>query len=133
MIPELHAWVLWLGSLLGAIYLVTASVIFAPVRILIARRGTFLMQLVYCPACAGTWLGLALAPAFPALTWPSTWPTVLAFIWWLVGVLCTSGLASMALGMLWGIAIKAASGNVYERELALVYPEKEGVDVQDSQ
>jgi hypothetical protein len=54
---------------LGITYLICGSAIFAPLRILLAKRSVLVTALIYCPACVGFWIGLALAPICPAPIW----------------------------------------------------------------
>jgi hypothetical protein len=48
-------------TVLGLTYIVTQSSIMAPLRMAIAKRSALLAQLIYCPACAGFWVGMAVA------------------------------------------------------------------------
>lgn len=84
----------WCLMIAGAIYFVTESVIASPFRGFVVGLGRalhrglggFLTLLLYCPACAGFWLGLS---AGYALESPFTTPL-------------EAGVVAMALGALWG-------------------------------
>jgi hypothetical protein len=58
----------------GLTFLLTASAIFAPVRVAVSNVFPQLGQLVYCPGCAGFWIGGALALVstwpLPTILWP---------------------------------------------------------------
>lgn len=75
----------WALTAIGVTYVVTQSVIFAPIRIRIARLHTILELFIYCPMCVGFWVG--------ALLW-WMWPSVSP--WWWVRVVL-SATASMGL------------------------------------
>lgn len=62
----------WLALVWGLVYLITASSIGIVFRKAVARLGVWPMILVYCPACTGAWVALALHQFAP---WPV--PTVL--------------------------------------------------------
>ena len=51
--------------LTGLTYIVTQSLIFRIPRMKIAAWSLFWQSLIYCPACAGFWLGAALVPLWP--------------------------------------------------------------------
>lgn len=56
--------VLFLLEVFGVVYVTTASVIAAPLRLLFVRRvrvGPFWRVLIYCPKCQAFWIGAALA------------------------------------------------------------------------
>ncbi len=72
--------------LCGLVYLITQSGIVAPFRALVSRLGLFFEALVYCQACTGFWVGLALA-------YTGHWP----FTGWPI----ESAIAGAALGALW--------------------------------
>lgn len=44
----------------GAIYVLTESAIFAPVRIFLSARSIFLQTLLSCAYCTGFWVGMLL-------------------------------------------------------------------------
>jgi hypothetical protein len=81
----------WALIVLGTVYFLTESAIFAPVRVWIAGRGVFAMTLIYCASCTGFWVGLALASWF--------WPFGLVDAGWTQ--IIEGGVASMALGALY--------------------------------
>ncbi len=84
----------------GFVYLVTQSFLLRPVRILFSRY-LFTAMLVYCPACTGAWIGIAIASQLPWSTAPYL-------------QMIESGLASMALGAIWGQIF--GDSNVFEME-----------------
>ncbi len=47
--------------LVGLIYLITRSSIFAPIRTALAVSSKLLGLLLYCPACSGFWIGVVYA------------------------------------------------------------------------
>lgn len=51
--------------LTGLTYIVTQSAIFRSARMKIASWSPVWQALIYCPACAGFWLGAALVPLWP--------------------------------------------------------------------
>jgi hypothetical protein len=100
----------WALVVIGAVYFVTESALFAPVRVALARRSALLALGLYCPGCAGFWLGLAAAPLLFAHE-----------PWWLA--LLLSGLAAMGLATTWS---KLTGGNAaWEAEAALREPDGE--------
>lgn len=78
---------------LGVIYLVTEASIAAGPRALIAKRSLFLGSLLYCPACAGFWIGLGLS-FYETGLWP-----FLPITGWLYHL--ESAFVTMALGAIW--------------------------------
>jgi hypothetical protein len=70
--------------LTGVGYLITQSLIFRPLRKLVAKAGAVPAAFIYCPACTGFWIGLGLTPY---------WPFESSYI--------GSGIASAALMALW--------------------------------
>jgi hypothetical protein len=56
----------WFAVTVFVTYGVTASALFAPLRVVLGvRSGVWVTTLFYCPVCAGTWISLATAPLFP--------------------------------------------------------------------
>lgn len=53
--------------LTGFTYLITQSVILRPLRLGVSKLGKPFEVLIYCPACTGFWVGLALG-------WSGLWP-----------------------------------------------------------
>lgn len=76
----------WALVVLGCIYFVTEASIATPVRVRIAVVHPLLEALIYCPACSGFWLGLALCRFWG----PLSFSAVIA-----------SGVSAMALGAIW--------------------------------
>lgn len=72
----------------GLTYVLTQSVIFAPVRgVAFKLFGSLALYFVYCPACVGTWMGLALYglglwPAFGHEAWVEALVAVFASTTW---------------------------------------------------
>jgi hypothetical protein len=96
----------WALVVIGAVYFVTESALFAPVRVTLARTHTFVALGLYCPGCSGFWLGLACSPLFPCEPW------------WLG--LPLSGVAAMGLAATWS---KLTGGNAaWEAEAPLREP-----------
>ena len=83
-------YVRWALIVLGLVYLVTESAIFAPVRVPFARRHVLAETLIYCPSCTGFWVGLCVA------LW--SWPAFHGAL-----SVVESGIAAMALGALWSV------------------------------
>ena len=79
----------WTLYLWGAVYFITQSTLFSPIRVWLAHESWLRTELLYCPACVGFWVGCILA---------FTWPFGTGFS----GVFC-SGLSGMAMGRLWGV------------------------------
>lgn len=74
----------------GLVYLVTASAIFAPVRMFVTwAGGVYAATGIYCPACTGFWFGLALGAL-------GAWP-FMVLLW----APLDAAIASVALGALW--------------------------------
>jgi hypothetical protein len=80
---QLINYILLLG---GLVYLVTQAGITAPFRMMLAKRHMVLEMFIYCQACTGFWVGLALA-------YTGHWP----FTGWPI----ESAVAGAALGALW--------------------------------
>lgn len=57
----------------GVIYVIVESAIFAPIRIAIAVRSSFLETLVYCAYCTGFWVGVLITMVFIEWTWAEWW------------------------------------------------------------
>jgi hypothetical protein len=75
--------------LLGLVYLITQSVIMAPLRKLLTRV-PLLLTLVYCPACTGFWVGVMLGST-------GLWPFGEVLF-----IPIESGIGACAIGALWG-------------------------------
>ncbi len=89
----------WALVCLGLIYLLTQSGVLSPLRGAIMRpisripwAGTYLVTLVYCPACIGFWVGCAVQ--YFLYLW--------TLAWGLRGVV-ESGIAAMAVGAIWNL------------------------------
>jgi hypothetical protein len=98
------AWLAWSLAVVGLAYLVTESVILAPLRVALARLHPLAASLIYCPACSGFWIGLGLYGLYPSEALPAglldhagPWLRVLL-----------SGLSAVALCSTWS---KATGGN----------------------
>ena len=89
---ELALLLRWALLILGAVYFLTESAIFASIRVEFARRSALLGVFVYCARCTGFWLGLALA----SWTWP--FGVIEAPRWFQI---IEGGVAAMALGAIW--------------------------------
>lgn len=102
---EIAAFVRWLCVFWGLVYLITQSVIFRVVRMVFLRYATGFGQMLYCPSCAGFWLGLLLGHwLWP---WSHGWQQM-----------AESGAAALALGAVWGA--KFGSREVLPYEMALI-------------
>jgi len=66
--------VIFFLTAVGVIYVVTSSVIFAPIRVVIASWGPFFTAGIYCPKCVGFWVGLVLEVALAVDPW--SWATL---------------------------------------------------------
>lgn len=93
----------WALTVLGVTYLITDSVIFAAVRVILCRGSLFRTTLIYCPACTGFWVGVASGFLQPDL--------------WISPV--QSGLSAMALGRMWA---EFFPGKMYQFELTQLGP-----------
>jgi len=82
----------------GLIYLLTRSAVFRPYRLIVGRLHMLVFALVYCPACTGFWVGVAVG----AYAWPYTsgWLACLES-----GIACC-GLGSV-LGEIWSTDLTA--------------------------
>lgn len=108
------AWLTWLGLVWGSVYLVTDSVIFDPLRVLLSRWGrAYAMVLLHCPACTGFWVGLALGGL-------GFWPVEGGFLSPLY-----SAIVACAAGALWGRLVPPTSFERTAPELGLVSDEAE--------
>lgn len=81
----------WAAIAIGLIYLITESLIASPLRWVFSRLGIYTRVLIYCPACTGFWVGLALG----------------ALGYWLPNApieqrLFQSSLAATTVGAIWG-------------------------------
>ncbi len=103
------AWLPWALTLLGLVYLVTEAAITAPVRVALARLHPLLATLLYCPACSGFWLGLAVAWLYPS---GEPWPLRAGLS--ALGAMALAGSWSKALG---GNAAWAAEAALREGEV----------------
>lgn len=88
----MNALIAWVLLELGLVYLITESMIFSPLRMALARSSMFLAGLLYCPACAGFWVGLALGLL-------GAWPEALLRS---DLRLLEPAIAGVAVGALWG-------------------------------
>jgi hypothetical protein len=52
---------IYVATVVGVVYFVTMSSIFAPIRMPIAKIGSWVLVLMYCPSCVGFWVGWCLA------------------------------------------------------------------------
>ncbi len=92
----------WALMAIGVTYLITEASIAASFRVALVRSipwwgpATLMAQLIYCPACVGFWVGIALAMT-------GWWPYEDSY--W---ALSESGFASMALMTTWS---KLTGGN----------------------
>lgn len=100
----------------GILYFITQSSIFGGVRMLVLAKARQLGMLLYCPACTGFWIGLLLGGSrwFPLELFTDTgsrWTLTITYV-------LTSGLASMALGAIWGAIF--GQPHVFQTEYAHV-------------
>ncbi len=98
-------YLIWALLLIGWVYLITESLIFAPIRMRAAKLGSFAEMLIYCPPCTGFWVGALLALA-------GWWPHGIALTdYWPVG---ESAIAAIGVAATWS---KLTGGNLaYEIE-----------------
>lgn len=86
---ELLDLIRWAVVVSGCIHLVTASAIFSSVRTLLARGSRFRTGLLYCGACTGFWVGIAVGAC---RVWPLSTGAV---------AIVESALGALALGAVW--------------------------------
>ena len=113
-------YLIWALILIGWVYLITESLIFAPVRMKVSKLSSLAEMLVYCPPCTGFWIGALLAltgwwPHGVALTPFHFWSDAWSFAdYWPVG---ESAIAAMGVAATWS---KLTGGNfAYEHENAI--------------
>lgn len=102
----------WTLLAMGLTYALTEAAIFAPLRLMVRYgwKNPWLTTLVYCRACTGFWVGLALG-AFDVWPFVGTWSL-------------ESAVAAMALGAIWNAF---APNHAWENEAA----DDEAVESQD--
>jgi hypothetical protein len=83
-------WFSYLVTSLALVYLLTESMILAPLRLTIAGVGPVLTSLVYCRACTGFWVGIAMAAfrqtPFDGVFLSGFTVMLLGYVWSLVAV-----------------------------------------------
>jgi hypothetical protein len=103
----------WALVVLGLVYFVTDSAIFAPVRVKLARGSWFRAGLFYCAACFGFWAGVLLQGLWPfEATFSTPWGVIP-----LKGAL--SGTAAMALGAVWKVYVPGSAFETEKKALGL--------------
>lgn len=104
----------WALVVAGVIYFVTDSAIFAPIRVKLAKGSWFRAGLLYCPACFGFWVGVALQWLWPFGFEPhyiGAWAIPLRWL--------ASGTAAMALGALWKTYVPSTAFETEKTALGL--------------
>jgi len=88
-------WVRWAVLVLAVIYVITESMIFAPLRVWITKGTVWRRTLFYCPACMGFWIGVL---AGVGLYWPFDYGTD---AWSIARECFESGLCACIMGAAW--------------------------------
>lgn len=92
------AWIAWSLLVVGWVYFITESAVFAPIRMGFASTSPVCLTFIYCPGCTGFWVG-ALLGSF------EVWPITDTAGFWIIG---SSAIASMGLAATWS---KLTGGN----------------------
>lgn len=103
----------WLLLLWGALYFITASLVFRPIRMAVLERFPNFGVLLYCTSCAGFWVGIVLGKLgywIDGYVGDPVWLSSLE-----------SAIGGMAAGRLWYVL---AGDDVYTPEVALVTQRK---------
>lgn len=112
----------WTFMVVGITYLITEATVLSTLRVALVQAmpwfnlAAFVAALIYCPACIGFWVGVALG----ALGW---WPYEPTDSWW---ALTESGVASMAIMATWSKYLGAGVAWQVEDPLGTEVQEEDG-------